>query len=178
MGKSNISKEQLEHLINKQLSTRKIAKELKCSPMTVKNRLKEYNLKTVFQGNNKIKRYCIVCNNLLTGLQQKYCSISCRSKIKNTSRNLKKDYKSFKLRYKNRKLFFISQKGGKCQICGYNKNLAVLSFHHRENTKKCFSLSASAFSSKPINILQIEADKCDLLCSNCHLELHYPQYNL
>lgn len=56
-------------------------------------------------------------------------------------------------------------------------NLA-LSFHHRENTKKCFSLSASAFSSKPINILQIEADKCDLLCSNCHLELHYPQYNL
>lgn len=69
MGKSNISKEQLEHLINKQLSTRKIAKELKCSPMTVKNRLKEYNLKTVFQGNNKIKRYCIVCNNLLTGLQ-------------------------------------------------------------------------------------------------------------
>lgn len=36
MGKSNISKEQLEHLINKQLSTRKIAKELKCSPMTVK----------------------------------------------------------------------------------------------------------------------------------------------
>lgn len=158
MGKSNISKEQLEHLINKQLSTRKIAKELKCSPMTVKNRLKEYNLKT--------------------GLQQKYCSISCRSKIKNTSRNFKKDYKSFKLRYKNRKLFFISQKGGKCQICGYNKNLAVLSFHHRENTKKCFSLSASAFSSKPINILQIEADKCDLLCSNCHLELHYPQCNL
>lgn len=49
MGKSNISKEQLEHLINKQLSTRKIAKELKCSPMTVKNRLKEYNLKQYFK---------------------------------------------------------------------------------------------------------------------------------
>ena len=79
---------------------------------------------------------------------------------------------------RNTKLKLTICMGSKCQICGYNKNLAVLSFHHRENTKKCFSLSASAFSSKPINILQIEADKCDLLCSNCHLELHYPQYNL
>ena len=110
-------------------------------------------------------------NNLTAQIVEKMFSLGQRVYFK-------KDYKSFKLRYKNRKLFFISQKGGKCQICGYNKNLAVLSFHHRENTKKCFSLSASAFSSKPINILQIEADKCDLLCSNCHLELHYPQYNL
>lgn len=83
------------------------------------------------------------------------------------------------LRFKKRKLKhqLIQYKGGKCEICGYNKCEGALQFHHRNPTEKEFQLSdvnlnASNFS---MENLQKEVDKCDLLCANCHAEQHYKE---
>jgi 5-methylcytosine-specific restriction endonuclease McrA len=70
----------------------------------------------------------------------------------------------------------IDYLGGKCKICGYNKCHRALTFHHRNPQTKMFSItnaftSTGGASSKWI-ILKAELDKCDLLCQNCHSELH------
>lgn len=68
------------------------------------------------------------------------------------------------------KLKCINYLGGKCQICGYNKNQKALEFHHKDPTQKEYGLS----SRKQLDFekMKSELDKCMLLCSNCHREIH------
>jgi hypothetical protein len=78
----------------------------------------------------------------------------------------------------NRRRFFITQKaveykGGSCQICGYNKCIRALTFHHRDPKEKSFPISGSHCRSW--EAIQAELDKCDLLCFNCHMELHHAE---
>lgn len=68
------------------------------------------------------------------------------------------------------KLQCIEYKGGKCQVCGYNKSLAAMDFHHRNETKKEFNIGNRWY--KKIEVIKDELDKCDLLCANCHREEH------
>jgi hypothetical protein len=60
------------------------------------------------------------------------------------------------------------EKGNKCLQCGYNKDPKILHFHHFG--QKLFTISSS--KSKSLEELRIEANKCILLCPNCHAELH------
>jgi len=64
----------------------------------------------------------------------------------------------------------IDYKGGKCQICGYARSQAALVFHHRDPKAKEGPISRLLH--KPWNAIKSEIDKCDLLCANCHAELH------
>lgn len=75
------------------------------------------------------------------------------------------------LRQRKFKAKCIEYKGGKCEICGYNKFQGALEFHHRDPTQKDFQLSKAkswTFNERVKN----ELDKCQILCSNCHKELH------
>ena len=65
-------------------------------------------------------------------------------------------------------------KGGCCENCGYDKNLAALQFHHRNPHEKTFGLDVRKLSNTRWDSILIEAEKCDLLCGNCHMEEHYP----
>lgn len=65
----------------------------------------------------------------------------------------------------------IEYKGGKCNHCGYDKCPAALEFHHIDPTTKDFTLSHKHLRS--FESVKPELDKCLLLCSNCHKELHY-----
>lgn len=113
---------------------------------------------------------CIICNKKLTNRQKLFCSTKCKN-IKH------QNYKSQSERGKLRRSEFINLKGGKCLICGYNKNNAALSFHHTEDNDKEFKLSIRECSNNSIETLLKELEKCILLCANCHMELHYPHYN-
>lgn len=63
----------------------------------------------------------------------------------------------------------VSEAGGKCIRCGYNKCMRALVFHHRDPTTKEFNIRTSI---RALDKLRKEAAKCDLLCSNCHAEIH------
>ena len=65
----------------------------------------------------------------------------------------------------------IDYGGGKYAICGYNKSLRSLSFHHRDSKKKDFGLSARGLI-RSWEKIQKELEKCVLVCANCHMELH------
>lgn len=69
------------------------------------------------------------------------------------------------------KQWCVDYKGGKCTICSYNKSLAALEFHHLNPNEKEFLLTRKGLISRKKAI--IELDKCILVCSNCHRELHY-----
>jgi len=68
------------------------------------------------------------------------------------------------------KIRLIEYKGGKCEICGYDKKiLGAFDFHHRDPEQKDFSISSKTFS---FDRLLKEVEKCSLVCRNCHAEIH------
>ncbi len=60
--------------------------------------------------------------------------------------------------------------GGKCSRCGYCRYVGALDFHHKNPMRKNFSLSVKGLCYS-WNIILKEAQKCVLLCKNCHAEL-------
>lgn len=75
----------------------------------------------------------------------------------------------------SRKLELIRLKGGKCEMCGYKKNIAALDFHHVNPSEKEFQLDFRHLSNNSMEKILKEAEKCILLCANCHREIHYPK---
>lgn len=79
-------------------------------------------------------------------------------------------------RFKLKKLA-VDYKGGKCQKCGYAKCLSALHFHHRDPNTKDFSIGGS--HCRKWELVRAELDKCELICANCHAEVHeeVPSHN-
>lgn len=119
------------------------------------------------------KKTCVTCEKNLTGLQRMYCCGACKQKPHQNN-----TYANQQARGKKRKLILIEESGGSCQKCGYNKNYAALAFHHREPSEKSFSLDLRSLSNRSWAVSREEFKKCDLLCSNCHLEHHNPSCQL
>ncbi len=71
---------------------------------------------------------------------------------------------------RNMKLQAIKMLGGKCSICGYNKCVDALEFHHRNPKEKEFKLGSG--NTMSWEEYKNELKKCILVCSNCHKEIH------
>jgi predicted transcriptional regulator len=69
------------------------------------------------------------------------------------------------------KIFAYARSRGpiECSICAYNKSFAAMEWHHRNPAEKDPSWNRGW----NIERLKIELDKCDLVCANCHREIHY-----
>lgn len=89
---------------------------------------------------------------------------TCKSCILQSKKNKRRKFKLMCLRYK----------GNKCASCGYNKCLDALDFHHLDPKEKDFNISSVTVFE--FNEVKDELDKCVILCSNCHREVHagYP----
>jgi hypothetical protein len=72
---------------------------------------------------------------------------------------------------KRKKHLAVEVFGGKCCICGYDKCIEALDFHHLNKDEKKESPS-QAILRKSFEKAKIELDKCILVCSNCHREIH------
>ena len=75
-----------------------------------------------------------------------------------------------------RKIKMVDYLGGKCAVCGYNKCIQAMDFHHIEPEYKSFTLSGS--HCRKWKIIEEELKKCIVLCSNCHREYHAGQISL
>lgn len=87
-------------------------------------------------------------------------------------------YKRQRKRGIKRKLNLIELKGGCCEVCGYNKNITALTFHHINPNDKLFNLELRGIANNNWQKVLDELKKCQLLCHNCHHELHHPEFNL
>jgi len=70
------------------------------------------------------------------------------------------------------KLKLLEYKGGVCVRCGYDKCVDALEFHHTNSDGKDFTIAGKSWS---FERLKKEADKCILVCSNCHKEIHFEE---
>ena len=129
-----------------------------CSPFGRHNTRPLYTIDKQRISTNPLETQCKVCGKIYlykrkTGTTKNRCS-SC---MVNNRR--------FKLKYNA-----VKNKGGACMNCGYNKCINALTFHHRNPDEKDFNIAGShCYSWQRI---KQEIEKCDLLCSNCHIEHH------
>lgn len=65
----------------------------------------------------------------------------------------------------------VDYKGGKCEMCGYDRCTDALEFHHKSLSVKKFGISAKGYT-RSWEAVKKELDKCVIVCSNCHRELH------
>jgi len=68
------------------------------------------------------------------------------------------------------KQLLVKQAGGRCQLCGYERCLAALEFHHLDPKEKSFGLAQRGIT-RSIEEVRREAEKCLLVCANCHAEI-------
>ncbi len=68
------------------------------------------------------------------------------------------------------KEILVAEAGGSCAICGYDRCIAAMHFHHMDPGEKSFSLADRGLS-RSLDSARAEARKCVLLCSNCHAEV-------
>jgi hypothetical protein len=122
-----------------------------CSPF------KQHNTKQLHLSEEKpVMNICRICEKEYPGGHQQHKNIcnTCR-----TTRSRQ-----------NKKRRAVEYMGGKCIVCNYDKCIAALHFHHIEPHDKEFGFSSNM--TKPFEVLQIELNKCIIVCSNCHSEVH------
>ena len=76
---------------------------------------------------------------------------------------------------RNRKVNLILACGEKCCICGYNKAISALEFHHIDPLIKEYAIAAKGTCHNIQKDIS-EIRKCVLVCANCHREIHEGLY--
>jgi len=69
------------------------------------------------------------------------------------------------------KWFIDYKKTLKCEKCG-ETNIACLDFHHTNKEEKEGTMNRCIRNGWNIEKLKTEIEKCEILCSNCHREIH------
>lgn len=134
---------------------------LECSPFG------EHNTRNLTNINSSELKKCPVCT-LVKKRQEFYWSKTKNSFSSYCIICTKAEAHGRQIELKKRCLEY---KGGECQICGYNKCLGALHFHHRNQDDKNFTIS-HLVRHNSFEKIKIELDKCDLICANCHAEQH------
>lgn len=173
-AKGGIEREELETLVAAGMTISEIATRLHRSKTTVRHWLGKYGLKTQHRrGRNSgadsqqakdaglltITRECPghgLTEFVLEGRGAYRCK-RCRSE-------------SVARRRRRLKTILVAEAGGRCCICGYDRHLGALHFHHVDPSAKRMALSARGIA-YALETLREEAKKCVLLCSNCHAEI-------
>lgn len=115
-----------------------------------------------------MKKICKICGQefetIKNGHTRKYCYNCVPSQTEGFTHAEIVTYKRNSM-----KKALVKYKGGACCKCGYNKCLRALEFHHLNENEKDFGISKTC---KDFDDLKKEVDKCILVCSNCHAEIH------
>lgn len=109
---------------------------------------------------------CLICKRIKENkyyLENKFSFRERRLTNKISSREKKNELNR---KYKQ---ILVNERGGGCERCGYSRYIGALTFHHRDPSTKEFNLSANVSLARK----RIEAEKCDLLCFNCHEEVEH-----
>lgn len=138
---------------------------LDCSPFGDHNTQK---LESVIQYVVDGKKLCVACNE-----EKSIGDFYTQSNGKKRPRKYCKDCFNNQAvgRQRKFKVKCVGYKGGKCELCGYNRCVSALEFHHRVPEEKDFQLSKCKLRIFD-DVVKKELDKCILLCANCHREEH------
>jgi transposase len=167
-ARGGVSREELERLIAEGATLRSIAGELGVSVATVRHWLSRHGLETDAtaarrhasaaraKGERAITRVCALHGPTRFVLHSggTYRCAQCRRAAVMRRRRLVRE-------------MIVKEAGGKCLLCGYDEYVGALQFHHLDPAQKKFGLSGRGLT-RSLERLRLEAQKCVLLCANCH----------
>jgi transposase-like protein len=168
-ARGDLRREELEPLVESGATVAEMAQALDRSPSTIRYWLKKFGLWTKngvgrrsgIRG-RKLPVAVGVCRRhgetefVLEGRGAYRCK-RCRSEaVARRRRRIKK--------------LLVEQAGGECVLCGYNKCISALEFHHLDPKSKSFGLAQHG-ATRALQEVRREAEKCLLVCANCHAEI-------
>jgi hypothetical protein len=65
------------------------------------------------------------------------------------------------------KSLLVAESGGRCVLCGFDAHPCALQFHHLDPSAKLFEIGGRGLT-RSLAALRAEAEKCALVCANCH----------
>jgi transposase len=167
--RGGIDRDALARLVDEGLSVRDIAGRLEFSGATVRHWLREYGLQTRrarrpassdADDGGLTLRECPQhgpTQFVRRGDQRGWRCLRCRSEAVTRRRQKVKDT-------------LVQDAGGRCALCGYDRHVGALAFHHVDPLDKRFGLSYMGVA-RSLERARAEARKCVLLCANCHAEV-------
>jgi transposase len=173
-ARGGIAKGSLETLVEDGMSIAQIAEAVGCSKPTVRHWLRRYGLKT--QGSVGRRPASEARAAKQAGLAT--VTMRCRHHGETDFWLDGRGYYRCKRcrsaavarRRKKVKTILVAEAGGACCICGFDRNMRALHFHHVEPSLKRHEINAKGVAIA-LEKLRVEAQKCVLLCSNCHAEV-------
>lgn len=169
-ARGGIIREELEGLVEAGMSITQMADSIGRSKTTARHWLLEYGLRT----HRAQQRHASIGNGQQLGdIVVRECVHHGLTEFKRRSsgghRCLKCRSEAVTRRRRKVKRILVEEAGGACTMCGYDRCVAALEFHHVQPADKQFALSLR--SARSIARLRAEAEKCMLLCANCHSEI-------
>jgi transposase-like protein len=170
-SRGGIDRAELEALVAEGLSIRAMAERLGVSYTTVRHWMARFELSTPrgrrlaetaparAAGDETTEANCPV-HGLTTFVRRGADGFRCRLCRTGAVHRRRREIKRI----------LVGEAGGACVLCGYDRALSGLHFHHVNPEEKEFALSRQGVT-RSLVAARAEAAKCVLLCSNCHAEV-------
>ena len=170
-GRGGIERTRLEELVERGMSIAELASELQLSKATVRHWLRRYGLRTSRTRRIQAERdakdiglsvLILRCPThgetdfVIDGTGRYRCR---RCRVEGVTRRRRKV-----------KALLVAEAGGRCCLCGYDRYVGALEFHHTDRDEKRLEINCAG-AALALATLQAEARKCVLLCANCHAEV-------
>jgi transposase len=174
VAKGGLERERLEELVDAGLSIAQIAAAVERSKPTVRHWLRRYGLRTrrasakrpsglmtkaIETGSSTLALKCTRHGEtefILEGRGYYRCKRCRAEQVTRHRRRVKQT--------------LVREAGGQCALCGYDRSLRALEFHHLDPSEKRLLISSQGVTLS-LEALRQESRKCVLLCSNCHAEV-------
>lgn len=164
--KGGLDRVRLEALVDDGFTLREIAEKLDRSPTTVRHWLGKYRLKTIRRKRSRVAgdpaRVAMICK------RHGYTDFVLEGRGYYRCRRYRTEAAGRRRQIVKRKL--VEEAGGLCAICGYSRCVRALQFHHLDPATKEFHLGHRGHT-RALSRSRVEAEKCVLLCANCHAEV-------
>lgn len=169
LAKGGIERGRLEELVEAGLTIADIAAAVGFGKATVRYWLRKYGLRTAAARQSRAST---------TADGQAAMTRECRRHGETAFAIEGRGYYRCKLcrqeqvarRRRTVKALLVAEAGGRCHLCGYDRCVSALEFHHLDPLEKRLGISQGGLSHS-IDTLRAETAKCVLLCSNCHAEV-------
>ena len=166
-ARGGLERGELDRLVKAGMSVREIAEVSQRSAATVRYWLQEHGLSTrqaqrLEAMRGRPERVALDC--------PRHGTTDFRRRAAGGYRCLKCRAEAVAKRRRRVKQILVADAGGACMLCGYDRCIGALQFHHLRPEEKSFALSHRGVA-RSLAKARAEAQKCVLLCSNCHAEV-------
>jgi hypothetical protein len=170
--RGGLTREQLAPLVASGATLQQIADELGRSTSTIRHWMAKYGLELTRRHRNHEKAVAAhtAGDSRFVGVCRSHGETDFLVFASGRHRCARCNTEAVARRRRRVKLALIEDAGGRCAICGYERYAGALHFHHLDPGQKEFGVSHRGVTIA-LAKSRGEAEKCLLLCANCHAEV-------